>query len=285
MDWIWTKSEFAAQTALTDKKIPYIICILCACLSMSITKSEHAIKIENLTKRFEEVTAVDGLNLEIGWGELFGLLGPNGAGKTTVINVLCTILEPTEGVAAVDGHDVVFDANAVREIIGVCPQEPAFYEHLTGRENIELFGDLHDVPREVLKDRVEDMLEKIGMVGDADRRAGQYSGGMIRRVSTVMALINDPRVALLDEPTVAMDPVSRRAVWDFIRELKNNGKAIILTTHYMEEAEELCDRVGIIDEGKLIALGTPNELMEQHNAEDLEEVFIKLTGKQLKAVV
>lgn len=285
MDWIWTKSEFAAQTALTDKKIPYIICILCACLSMSITKSEHAIKIENLTKRFEEVTAVDGLNLEIGWGELFGLLGPNGAGKTTVINVLCTILEPTEGVAAVDGHDVVFDANAVREIIGVCPQEPAFYEHLTGRENIELFGDLHDVPREVLKDRVEDMLEKIGMVGDADRRAGQYSGGMIRRVSTVMALINDPRVALLDEPTVAMDPVSRRAVWDFIRELQNNGKAIILTTHYMEEAEELCDRVGIIDQGKLIALGTPNELMEQHNAEDLEEVFIKLTGKQLRAVV
>ncbi|MFW9802750.1 MAG: ABC transporter ATP-binding protein [Candidatus Thorarchaeota archaeon] len=252
---------------------------------MSITKSEHAIKIENLTKRFEEVTAVDGLNLEIGWGELFGLLGPNGAGKTTVINVLCTILEPTEGVAAVDGHDVVFDANAVREIIGVCPQEPAFYEHLTGRENIELFGDLHDVPREVLKDRVEDMLEKIGMVGDADRRAGQYSGGMIRRVSTVMALINDPRVALLDEPTVAMDPVSRRAVWDFIRELQNNGKAIILTTHYMEEAEELCDRVGIIDQGKLIALGTPNELMEQHNAEDLEEVFIKLTGKQLRAVV
>jgi ABC-2 type transport system ATP-binding protein len=252
---------------------------------MSSTIIEHAIRIENLTKRFEEVTAVDRLNLEIGWGELFGLLGPNGAGKTTVINVLSTLLDPTEGVAAVAGHDVVFDAGAVREIIGVCPQEPAFYEHLTGRENIELFGDLHDVPRDVLKERVEDMLEKIGMVEDADRRAGQYSGGMIRRVSTVMALINDPRVALLDEPTVAMDPVSRRAVWDFIRELKNNGKAIILTTHYMEEAEELCDRVGIIDQGKLIALGTPTELMEQHNAEDLEEVFIKLTGKQLREAV
>jgi ABC-2 type transport system ATP-binding protein len=180
---------------------------------------------------------------------------------------------------------VVFDADAVREIIGVCPQEPAFYEHLTGRENIELFGDLHDVPRDVLKERVENMLEKIGMVEDADRRAGQYSGGMIRRVSTVMALINDPRVALLDEPTVAMDPVSRRAVWDFIRELKSNGKAVILTTHYMEEAEELCDRVGIIDQGKLIALGTPTELMLQHNAENLEEVFIKLTGKQLREAV
>jgi ABC-2 type transport system ATP-binding protein len=252
---------------------------------MSSTIIEHAIKIENLTKRFEKVTAVDKLNLEIGWGELFGLLGPNGAGKTTVINVLSTLLDPTEGVAAVDGHDVVFDADAVREIIGVCPQEPAFYEHLTGRENIELFGDLHNVPRDVLQERVEDMLEKIGMVGDADRRAGQYSGGMIRRVSTVMALINDPKVALLDEPTVAMDPVSRRAVWDFIQELKSNGKAIILTTHYMEEAEELCDRVGIIDQGKLIALGSPTELMQQHEAQNLEEVFIKLTGKQLREAV
>jgi ABC-2 type transport system ATP-binding protein len=252
---------------------------------MSITISEHAIRIENLTKKFEEVTAVDNLSLKIGWGELFGLLGPNGAGKTTVINVLSTLLEPTDGVAAVADHDVVFDADTVREIIGVCPQEPAFYEHLTGRENIELFGDLHDVPRDILKERVENMLEKIGMGEDADRRAGQYSGGMIRRVSTVMALISDPRVALLDEPTVAMDPVSRRAVWEFIRELKSNGKAIILTTHYMEEAEELCDRVGIIDQGKLIALGSPTELMEKHNAENLEEVFIKLTGKQLREAV
>jgi ABC-2 type transport system ATP-binding protein len=247
--------------------------------------SEHAIKIENLTKRFEEVTAVDSLSLEIGWGELFGLLGPNGAGKTTVINVLSTLLEPTNGVAAVAGHDVVYDADAVREIIGVCPQEPAFYGHLTGRENIELFGDLHEIPKDVLKERVETMLKKIGMEEDADRRAGQYSGGMIRRVSTVMALISNPRVALLDEPTVAMDPVSRRAVWEFIKELKNNGLAIVLTTHYMEEAEEICDRVGIIDQGKLIALGSPKELMEQHNAENLEEVFIKLTGKKLREAV
>jgi ABC-2 type transport system ATP-binding protein len=129
------------------------------------------------------------------------------------------------------------------------------------------------------------MLKEIGMEEDADRRAGQYSGGMIRRVSTVMSLIANPKVALLDEPTVAMDPVSRRAVWDFIRELKSNGMAIILTTHYMEEAEELCDRVGIIDQGKLIALGSPKELMVEHSAEDLEEVFIKLTGKKLREAV
>ncbi len=284
MQYFW-KNEFAAQTDLQDKKIPRIICILCIVIRMSSTMSEHAIKIENLTKRFDEVTAVDGLSLEIGWGELFGLLGPNGAGKTTVINVLSTLLEPTDGVAAVADHDVVFDADEVRKIIGVCPQEPAFYGHLTGKENIELFGDLHEVPKDLLDDRVETMLRKIGMEEDADRRSGQYSGGMIRRVSTVMALISDPRVALLDEPTVAMDPVSRRAVWEFIRELKRNGKAIILTTHYMEEAEALCDRIGIIDEGQLIALGTPKELMDQHDAEDLEEVFIKLTGKKLREEV
>jgi len=270
---------------LTHKKNPRIIYILLLCLYMSSTMSEHAIKIESLTKRFGDIMAVDDLSLEIGWGELFGLLGPNGAGKTTVINVLSTLLEPTDGVAAVADNDVIFGADEVRRIIGVCPQEPAFYEHLTGRENIELFGDLHEVPKDLLRNRVETMLRKIGMEDDADRRAGQYSGGMIRRVSTVMALISDPKVALLDEPTVAMDPVSRRAVWDFIRELKNNGMAIVLTTHYMEEAEELCDRVGIIDQGKLIALGSPSELMEQHGAKDLEEVFIKLTGKKLREAV
>lgn len=279
------KSEFAAQTDLQYKKIPRIICILCIAKHMSSTMSEHAIKIENLTKRFEDITAVERLSLEIGWGELFGLLGPNGAGKTTVINVLSTLLEPTDGVAAIADYDVVFDADAVRKIIGVCPQEPAFYRHLTGRENIKLFGDLHEIPKDVLRGRVETMLKKIGMEEDADRRSGQYSGGMIRRVSTVMALISDPRVALLDEPTVAMDPVSRRAVWEFIRELKSNGKAIILTTHYMEEAEALCDRVGIIDQGKLIALGTPTELRDHHGSENLEEVFIKLTGKKLREAV
>jgi len=164
----------------------------------------------------------------------------------------------------------------------VCPQEPAYYGHLTGRENIEMFGTFHNIPKDVLKERTNEMIRKIGMEDHADRKAKEYSGGMIRRVSTLMALIHNPKVALLDEPTVAMDPVSRRAVWDFILELKNNGMAIILTTHYMEEAEFLCDRVGIIDEGALIAIGTPKELMESNNAKDLEEVFIKLTGKKLR---
>ncbi|MCK5152380.1 MAG: ABC transporter ATP-binding protein [Candidatus Thorarchaeota archaeon] len=247
--------------------------------------SDNAIIVENVTKRFDSVTAVDNLSLEIKWGELFGLLGPNGAGKTTLLNVLATLLEPTEGGAQVGGFDVEHDGKNVRDIIGVCPQEPAYYGHLTGRENIEIFGTFHDVPKEDLKERTDELIKKIGMEDHADRKAKEYSGGMVRRVSTVMALIHNPKVALLDEPTVAMDPVSRRAVWDFILELKEKGMAIVLTTHYMEEAEFLCDRVGIIDEGRLIAIGSPKDLMEEHNAKDLEEVFIKLTGKKLKEVV
>lgn len=247
--------------------------------------SESAIIVENVTKRFESVTALDGLNLEIKWGELFGLLGPNGAGKTTLLNILATLIKPTEGGAQVGGFDIEHDNDNVRKIIGVCPQEPAYYGHLTGRENIELFGTFHEMPKEVLKKRIDELIEKIGMEDHADRRAKEYSGGMVRRVSTVMALVHGPKVALLDEPTVAMDPVSRRAVWDFIKELKQNGMAIVLTTHYMEEAEYLCDRVGIIDEGRLIALGSPVELMKEHSAKDLEEVFIKLTGKELREAV
>ena len=247
--------------------------------------SESAITITNLTKRFDDITAVDNLSLEIGWGELFGILGPNGAGKSTVVNILSTLLDPTEGSAAIDGHDVVFDPDSVREVIGVCPQKPAFYSYLTGKENIKLMGDMHLVPKDVLDERVKTMVEKIGMEDHIDRRAGKYSGGMIRRISMLMALISDPKIALLDEPTVAMDPKSRRAVWDFIRELKEQGKAVIITTHYIEEAQELCDRVAIIDDGKLIALGSPVELMEKHQAKNLEEVFLKLTGKKLREVV
>ena len=247
--------------------------------------SESAITITNLTKKFDDITAVDNLSLEIRWGELFGILGPNGAGKSTVVNILCTLLDPTDGSATIDGHDVEYDPERVRNIIGVCPQQPAFYSYLTGEENIKLMGEVHLVPKDVLDERIKTMVEKIGMEDHIHRRAGKYSGGMIRRVSMLMALISDPSIALLDEPTVAMDPKSRRAVWDYIRELKEQGKAVILTTHYMEEAQELCDRVAIIDEGKLIALGAPRELMKKHQAKNLEEVFLQLTGKKLIEVV
>lgn len=241
-----------------------------------------AIVIENLTKRFEDVTAVDGLSLEVETGELFGLLGPNGAGKTTTINVLCGLLDPTSGSAKVGGYDVWKESEKVKTVIGVCPQDTAIYSHLTGRENVELFGNLHAMPAAKLKRNTNELLKRMGLVEDAKRRVGKYSGGMRRRINLIMALVHDPEIAFLDEPTVGMDPQSRHAVWDFIKELKKRNKTIILTTHYMEEAEELCDRIGIIDRGKLIALGSPEQLMDRFGVKDLEEVFIQLTGRRIR---
>jgi len=243
---------------------------------------ETAIVTDNLTKRFEDIVAVDELSIQVDKGELFGLLGPNGAGKTTTINILCGLLEPTKGSASVGGYDVQKEPQKVKELIGVCTQETAVYPFLTGRENVELFGSLHAMSKQRLKKNADDLLEKLGLTEDAKRRVGKYSGGMRRRINLIMALVNDPEIAFLDEPTVAMDPQSRHAVWDFIVGLKKQGKTIVLTTHYMEEAEELCDRVGIIDHGKLIALGSPEQLRKKFDAGNLEEVFIELTGRRIR---
>ncbi len=246
------------------------------------TTGRAEIIIEHLTKKFEDLTAVDDLSLTVSKGELFGLLGPNGAGKTTTINVLCGLLQPTSGSVTVGGLDVTRNPRKVKALIGVCPQDTAVFPYLTGRENVEFFGNLHLLSREVLAQNVTTLLEKMGLSEDADRRVQKYSGGMRRRVNLAMALVSNPEIAFLDEPTVAMDPQSRRAVWDFIKELKKEGKTIILTTHYMEEAEELCDRVGIIDYGNLIALGSPRQLKEDHGAKNLEDVFIGLTGRHIR---
>jgi ABC-2 type transport system ATP-binding protein len=247
--------------------------------------SESSIVTENLVKKFEDVTAVDGVSLQVPKGELFGLLGPNGAGKSTAINILCGLTKPTSGSAKVGGYDVQRETGKVKELIGVCLQETAIYPYLTGAENVELFGNLHAMNKETLRKRRDLLLESVGLTGDAKRRTAKYSGGMQRRLSLILALIHDPEIAFLDEPTVAMDPQSRRDVWDFIKGLKKNGKTIILTTHYMEEAEELCDRVGIIDHGKLIALGSPEALISEHKVKNLEEVFIKITGRKIREEV
>ncbi len=241
-----------------------------------------AIELDNLVKKFEDVTAVDGVSLLVARGELFGLLGPNGAGKTTAINLLCGLIKPTSGSATVSDYDVQKETAKVKELIGVCPQETAVYPYLTGTENVELFGNLHTMNKSTLRTRRDMLLEKMGLTQDARRKAEKYSGGMKRRLSLILALIHDPQIAFLDEPTVGMDPQSRHAVWDFIKELKKEGKTIILTTHYMEEAEALCDRVGIIDHGKLIALGSPKDLISKAKVTNLEEVFIKLTGRKIR---
>ena len=251
-------------------------------MQREINSNRIAVSIEGLTKDYGDTRAVDGLTLAINEAEVFGLLGPNGSGKTTTINCLTGLLSPTKGTVRVEGFDVQRDGRKAREIMGVSPQETAVCPYLTGRENVQLFGELYSVPRSTLRERVDTAIEKVGLVEDAGRRVSKYSGGMKRRVSIAMALVTDPKVVLLDEPTVGMDPQARREVWDFIVELRDKGKTILLTTHYMEEAEELCDRVGIIDHGKLIELGSPADLKSKHGARDLEDVFIGLTGRRIR---
>lgn len=247
--------------------------------------NESAITVSHLTKKYEDKLALDGLSLQVAKGELFGLLGPNGAGKTTMISIVCGLIKPTSGSAEICGYNIERDAQKVKEQIGVCIQETAIYPYLTGKENLELFGNLYKVNKKAIRKRSKMLLEKMALTEDAKRVTGKYSGGMKRRLSLALALIHDPPIAFLDEPTVAMDPQSRHAVWDFLKELKTQGKTIILTTHYMEEAEELCDRVAIIDHGKLIALGAPKELIAKNGVKNLEDVFISLTGRKMREEV
>ena len=239
------------------------------------------ISIKNLTKEFEDVTAVNNLTLEIMEGELFSLIGSNGAGKTTTINILTGVIKPSKGTAEIAGFDVAKNIDAIKKIIGLCPQEATVFKFLNARENIELFGKLHAVPEKELEERMNNLLELLGLTDDSKRKAGGYSGGMLRKLNLIIALISNPKIAFLDEPTIGMDARARRKTWEFIGSLKEENKTVILTTHYIEEAQALSDRVGIIDYGKLIELGTPNELMERYKTKNLEEVFLKITGRRI----
>ena len=243
--------------------------------------NQNEIVIKDLVKEFGDVTAVNGLNLEIRKGELFGFLGPNGAGKTTTISILCGLFQPTSGNVQYGALDTGKDMPKIKELIGVCPQEAAVFTFLTGYENIELMGKLHGLEKQDLKDRVVELIGQADFSKAAKRKAKGYSGGMMRQLNLMMALVSDPDIVFLDEPTVGMDARARRRTWDYIASLKNEDKTIILTTHYIEEAESLSDRVGIIDYGELVALGTPQELMEENESKDLEEVFLKITGRRI----
>jgi ABC-2 type transport system ATP-binding protein len=244
-------------------------------------QAESIIVINDLVKRFDDVTAVNGLNLEVRKGEMFGFLGPNGAGKTTTISMLCGLLAPTAGSAQIGGYDVGKEPQKVKAQIGVCPQDVAVFKFLSGMENIELFGNLHGMDKELLKERARDLVDQADFAEAAKRRSKGYSGGMMRQLNLMIALISDPEIVFLDEPTVGMDARARRRTWEFIGSLKDQGKTVILTTHYIEEAQALSDRVGIIDYGELIALGTPDALMAEHEAKDLETVFLNITGRRI----
>ena len=226
--------------------------------------TEDLIKAEGLTKIFNKsLVAVDHINFSVKEGEIFGFLGPNGAGKTTTINMLITVLKPTEGKASVLGYDIVKQANEVRKVIGVVPQEYTADEDLTGYENIMLCADLYGIPREVAKKRAFELLELVELIQFKDKRVETYSGGMRRRLELACGLINRPKVLFLDEPTLGLDVQTRTATWNYIRKLKEEyGMTLFMTTHYLEEADALCDRIAIIDHGKIIATGTPSELKD-----------------------
>lgn len=222
----------------------------------------NIIEARELTKVFNGyLTAVDHVTFEVKEGEIFGFLGPNGAGKTTTINMLITVLKPTEGTATVCGHDIVKEASMVRRKIGVVPQEYTADEDLTGYENITLCADLYGIPREISKKRANELLELVQLTKFKDRKVETYSGGMRRRLELACGLINRPKVLFLDEPTLGLDVQTRANIWEYIKLLKKEyGMTLFMTTHYLEEADALCDRIAIIDHGKILVIGSPDEL-------------------------
>ena len=241
-------------------------------MTESTKGNRFAIQTFSLSRKFGDLVAVDGIDLSIEEGELFSVLGPNGAGKTTTIKMLCCLLRPSSGTATIMGHDIQKDPIAAKQVMDVSPQETAIAEHLNAWQNLSLMGGIYGLAKEEVRKRSEELLEMMGLTKRAKDRVRKYSGGMKRRLSIVMALVSDPQVLFLDEPTLGLDPQSRRSIWEHIAKLKGK-KTIILTTHYLEEADALADRVAIIDEGKIVALGTPPELKD--SISDMQVMVVK----------
>ena len=236
------------------------------------TTDTHAIEVDGLTKRFGDFVAVDHIHFVVETGEVFGLLGPNGAGKTTLIRMLTTLTPPTEGIARVAGFDVAKEANSVRNSIGVIPQALTSDPELTAEENMMIYAKLYGVPRDRRAGLVRDLLEAVDLTRFSKALVATFSGGMRRRLEIARGLVHSPKILFLDEPTTGLDPVSRTNVWTMIEKLKTqSGLTILLTTHYMDEADNLCDRIAIVDHGKLVALNTPTRLKDGVPGNDVVE--------------
>lgn len=235
-----------------------------------------AVQVQDLHLSFGENRAVDGVSFDVVRGEIFGLLGPNGAGKTTLISMLSCLLTPDSGNAAVMGHSILTEAQKVKASIGVVPQEVALYGDLSARENLVFWGKMQDLRGTQLARRVDEVLEIIGLSDRQKDRVSTYSGGMKRRVNIAVALLHKPELVIMDEPTVGIDPQSRRSILDNVKLLRDQGMTILYTTHYMEEAQELSDRVGIMDHGKLVAVGTKQELVT--TVGEVDRIDLRLTG-------
>ena len=252
---------------------------------MTESVSDIILTTENLVKTYPGANrpAIDGLTLNIGQGTIFGLLGPNGAGKTTTISVLCTLLQPTSGCATILGNDVVREAAVVRRKIGLVPQDIALYGSLTARENLRYFARMLQVQKNLIEARIDESLALVELTDCADQLISTYSGGMKRRANLAVAVLHHPDILFLDEPTVGIDTQSRNLILERLIELKLRGMTLVYTTHYMEEAQQICDEVAIIDGGRMIACGAPGQLVsEAAGCENLEELFLSLTGKQLR---
>ncbi len=249
---------------------------------------EPVLNCSNLKKHYGERQAVNGLSFTIGWGETYGLLGPNGAGKTTTLSMLCGLVKPDLGSIQVLGHPMGTGACIAKTHVGYVPQEIALFPDLTCRENLMFFGRLQGLSRKAAKRRVVETLEMVELMDRVDERVGTFSGGMKRRANIACGLLHEPALLVLDEPTVGVDPQSRNAILENIAMLAEGGLAVLYTTHYMEEARRLCDRIGIVDQGSLVAEGTQEELLvyaqatAQEPVSDLEDVFLQLTGKSLR---
>lgn len=247
------------------------------------------VEVDKVRKTFGSREAVKGVSFTIGKGEIFGLLGPNGAGKSTTINMMCGYLEPTSGDTRIEGLSITKQPQKVKRTIGVVPQEIALYKDLTSMENLAFFGEIYGLSPRERKTRAEEVLSFVGLYERRDEPVKTFSGGMQRRVNMAMAMIHQPTFLMMDEPTVGVDPQSRENIFDTIEKLRDQGITILYTTHYMEEAERLCNHIAIIDEGQIIAMGTLEQLLalRDHNREverphGLQELFIQLTGKTLR---
>lgn len=255
--------------------------------------TDHIIRVQDLTKRFPAVAAVDHVSFGVGRGEFFCLVGPNGAGKTTLINMLCTLLKPSEGTAVIDGADVAAQPDAVRRMIGLVFQDATLDHRLTAWENLEFHAVVYHIPKADRRRRIEDVLRLVELERHTNDVIDTFSGGMKRRLEIARGLLHAPAVLFLDEPTIGLDPQTRSRIWRYLDELRSRtGMTVFFTTHYLEEAES-CDRVGIIDHGKLIALDTPAALKDSVAADmpvrppvpsgpTLEDVFLKLTGREIR---
>jgi ABC-2 type transport system ATP-binding protein len=243
-----------------------------------VTTSTPAIQVEGLHKSYGDVRAVNGVTFEVAAGEFYGILGPNGAGKTTTLELVEGLREPDSGTARILGSPSWPRDPALLRRIGVQLQASAFFEKLTAREQIRTFAALYGVSTE----RADAMLESVGLSEKANVRDDQLSGGQAQRLSIACALVHDPELVFLDEPTTGLDPQARRNLWDLLREINAAGRTVVLTTHYMDEAQALCDRVAIMDAGRVLRVGPPAELMEQLGATSLEDVFLQLTGREYR---